>query len=271
MENFEQYPEIAIRIRKNIIEAGWASGVRGGHFGGSLSVVDILTVLYKTILKYDVKNPLKTDRDRFILSKGHCAQALYAALHEFGFISKEQLLSFNADNGDFPSHCVLNPQYGIELSSGSLGIGLSFAIGQALALNQQIKHYVLVGNGELNEGSVWEAIMFAGHKNIDSICLILDDNGMQLDGFSNTILPISNWKEKFSAFLWDVVEIDGHNFNEIEKALTTIHTGRPLAIIAHTVKGKGISFMENNPQWHHHSLNQEQYNQALIELGDALC
>lgn len=256
----------AKNIRKNILDAGFACGVKGGHFGGSLSIADIMAVLYGKVMHYDINNPSDENRDRFILSKGHCAQALYATLCEFGFITREQLLSFNANGGDFPSHCVKKPKFGIELSSGSLGLGLSFVIGQALGLGNKINFFVMVGNGEMNEGSFWEAAMFAGHKKISSVCAIIDDNQMQLDGFSKNIMPVSDWGEKLKAFGWTVVEIDGHDLNAIETAFKTERNGKPLAIVAHTIKGKGVSFMEGNPEWHHNKLDEEQYVTACEEL-----
>lgn len=256
----------AKNIRKNILDAGFACGVKGGHFGGSLSIADIMAVLYGKIMRYDINNPSDENRDRFILSKGHCAQALYATLCEFGFITREQLLSFNANGGDFPSHCVRKPALGIELSSGSLGLGLSFAIGQALGSNGKIDLYVMVGNGEMNEGSFWEAAMFAGHKKISSVCAIIDDNQMQLDGHSGDIMPVSDWGNKLKAFGWTVAEIDGHDLDAIENAFKTERNGKPLAIVAHTVKGKGVSFMEGNPEWHHNKLTDEQYVLACEEL-----
>jgi transketolase len=260
----------AKNIRKNILDAGHACGVKGGHFGGSLSIADIMAVLYGKIMRYNINNPLDENRDRFILSKGHCAQALYATLYEFGFIAREQLLSFNANGADFPSHCVRKPALGIELSSGSLGLGLSFAIGEALGLNGKSNLYVMVGNGEMNEGSFWEAAMFAGHKKISSVCAIIDDNQMQLDGMSENIMPVFDWAEKLKSFGWTVAEIDGHDLGAIENAFKTERNGKPLAIVAKTIKGKGISFMENNPEWHHNKLNDEQYAVACEELERGL-
>lgn len=251
----------ANNIRKHILEAGNQSA--SAHYGGSLSCADILTYVFSIM-----KNNDNTNRDRFILSKGHCALALYATLFEYGFITKEELLSFNANNSLFPSHCVKNIEKGIELSSGSLGMGLSFAIGQAIALkrkNINNKIFVLTGNGEANEGEFWEAVMFAGHKNIDNLILILDNNNLQNDGRSKDVLNITKWKEKFEAFNWNTVEIDGNNMEEIVNAFEN-NKKYPLVIISNTIKGKGISFMENVPKWHHNSLTEEEYNQAMKEL-----
>ncbi|MFR3313010.1 MAG: transketolase [Alphaproteobacteria bacterium] len=260
MNIFEQR---ARNIRKNIILSS-AGGITS-HFGGSLSGVEVLTYIYSIM---NIKN--NEDRDRFILSKGHCALLLYSTLCEFGYITKDELRTFDQNGSYFSAHCVLNRKAGIELTSGSLGMGLSFALGQALALkrkNLDNKIYVLVGNGEANEGAFWEAVMFAGAKKINNIVLILDNNGMQLDGFSKDILPITSWFSKFVAFGWNSVEINGHDFNEIDKAFRML-SEKPLAIIANTIKGKGISFMENNPDWHHSSLSEEEYNQALKELEE---
>ncbi len=251
----------AKNIRKNIIETGFKS--KSAHFGGSLSCTDILTYVFSIFKKENMEN-----RDRFILSKGHCALGLYGALAEFNYITQEELHTFNSNGGQFPSHCVKNIEKNIELSSGSLGLGLGYAIGQAIALRKKglnNKIYVLSGNGEANEGSFWEGCMFIGAKKINNIILILDNNKMQCDGFSKDVLNVSNWVDKFSSFGFEAIEIDGHNFEEIKNAFST-KTDKPIAIIANTIKGKGILFMENNPDWHHGSLNEIEYNQALKEL-----
>ena len=250
-------------IRKNIIEAGYKS--KSAHYGGSLSSADVLAYVFSVFKKENNQN-----RDRFILSKGHCALVLYSALAEFNYITKEELLTFNMNGGNFPSHCVKNLEKNIELSSGSLGMGLGYAAGQAIALKNKglnNKIYVLSGNGETNEGSFWEAVMFIGAKKLNNIVLILDCNKMQLDGYSKDVLDIEAWKDKFTSFGFEAVEIDGHDFNEIIKAFLTL-TNKPLVIIANTIKGKGVSFMENNPKWHHSSMTEEEYNQALKELAE---
>lgn len=252
-------------IRRNILEAGHKAGAM--HFGGSLSMVDVMTYLYGEEMRYDAKNPEWAERDRFIQSKGHCGLALYGTLCEFGLISREQLMSIDDNGGDFPSHAVRNVKFGIEVSSGSLGLGTSFAIGQALSVSQQV--YVLVGNGEINEGSFWEAAMFAGAKKVANLCVTVDDNQMQLDGPSAGVMPVSNWGERLAAFGWTVAEADGHNFDSLRAAYKTSRNGRPLAVIAHTVKGKGVSFMENASEWHHDKMTEEQYQQAMHENGGA--
>jgi len=264
--------EHAQNIRRNILEAGYKAGAM--HFGGALSIADILAMLYGEVMRYDVTNPTWEERDRFILSKGHCGLALYAALAEFGFITHEQLMTVDDNGGDFPSHCVQHVEYGIELSSGSLGLGLSFAIGQALGLQPSTSNlqppqlYVVVGNGEANEGSFWEAVMFAGAKGVSNVCLILDDNGMQLDGFSADVMPVTNWGERLAAFGWMVAAAEGHDFASLRTAFQTPRNGKPIAVIAKTVKGKGVSFMENVPAWHHNKMTEEQYNMAMAEVEE---
>lgn len=255
----------ARNIRTHIIKAGYAGAY--AHFGGSLSAVDIMAVLFGTVMNFHPGNKNQKDRDRFILSKGHCALALYAALFEFGFIHEEQLLSFNRNGGDFPTHCVKNSDLGIELSSGSLGLGLSFGIGQALALKDMSRVFVLAGNGETNEGSFWEAIMLAGSMKLKNICLIVDNNSMQNDGHSDTILSPKYLDGSFRSFGWEEAHIDGHSVSELKETLMRHPAEKPLVIVAHTVKGKGISFMENHPDWHHNRLSEELYQQAMQECG----
>lgn len=270
MVNSLELKKTANNIRKNIINIGNKSA--SAHFGGSLSSVDILTYIF-SIMNFDTKNMVNNDRDRFILSKGHCALGLYSALFEFGLITEDDLLSFNQDTKDFPTHCVQNIKKGIEVSSGSLGLGLSLGLGKAIALkkrNINKRVFVLAGNGELNEGSLWESIMFAGHKQLDNITLIVDDNGMQNDGASLNVMPVINWSEKLKVFNWQVVDVNGHDFEEMAKAFNISYEGKPLAIVAHTVKGKGISFMENNGKWHHGKLSEEEYQTAISDLEGAV-
>lgn len=260
--------ESAKNIRKNILATGNIKGM--AHFGGSLSCADVLTVLYGHQMKYDLKDLENENRDRFILSKGHCALALYSTLCEFGIISEDELKTFNQSDGDFPTHAVQNLKKGIEVSSGSLGLGLSYAIGLAIAAKrkkQQHKIYVLIGNGELNEGSLWESIMFAGHNALDNLVIIVDNNCMQNDGASENIVCLGNCSEKINTFGWNTVDVDGHNIDEIVKAFNAADGKKPLAIVAHTTKGKGVSFMENASEWHHSKMTPEQFEQAMSELG----
>ena len=254
----------ACNIRRSILEAGHKAGAM--HFGGSLSVVEILAFLYGEEMRYNVTDPERCDLDRLIVSKGHCGLGLYAALNEFGVITKDQLLTVGVNGGDFPPQLMRNPRYGIEMSSGSLGLGLSFAIGQAISLTHS-NVFALVGNGEANEGSFWEAVMFAGAKKCENLCVILDDNRLQLDGESTAVMPIDNWAERFAAFGWTVAEADGHNFDSLRSAFKTSRQGSPLVVVANTVKGKGVLFMENVPGWHHGKMTEEQYRQALTENG----
>ncbi len=256
--------EHARNIRRNILDAGYKAGAM--HFGGSLSIADIMSYLYGEKMRYEAANPTWEGRDRFILSKGHCGLALYAALCEFRFMTHDQLMTVDDNGGLFPSHCVQNLQHGIELSSGSLGLGLSFGIGQALALKDGQRVFVVAGNGEANEGSFWEAAMFAGHKRVTNLHLVIDDNKMQLDGNSSSVMPVNNWAEKLHAFGWTAVEADGHDFKSLHVAFETLHSDGPLAVVAHTTKGKGVPFMENAPEWHHGKMTEEQYKTALAGL-----
>lgn len=256
--------EHARNIRRNILEAGHKAGMI--HYGGALSMADLLAYLYGEGMRHDPARPEWEGRDRFILSKGHCGVALYAALCEFGYLTREELMSLDDNGGDFPSHCVRNVTHGIELSSGSLGIGLSFAIGQALAL-PEVRVYALVGNGEMNEGAFWEAAMFAGHKGVSNLCVVVDDNRMQLDGVSAAVMPVDDWASKLAAFHWTVAEADGHDFGAIRAAFGTERSGWPLAVVAHTLKGKGVSFMENDPEWHHARMTDGQFQTAMAETG----
>lgn len=261
-EELQKLKALALKIRKNVIEAGYHSGV-SAHYGGSLSAVEMLAYIFSVLKKENAEN-----RDRFILSKGHCALGLYAALEVFGWISHDDLFSFDQNGGDFPTHCVQNLQKGIELSSGSLAMGLSFAIGQALALKAKGLNntiFVLAGNGEANEGAFWEAVMFAGAYQINNLVLVLDDNKMQLDGDSQSVLPVAHWKEKLLAFGWDVAEVDGNNLQDIAQAFEK-RQGFPFAVVANTIKGKGIPFMENAKAWHHGKLSEAEFEAAMQAL-----
>lgn len=255
----------ARNIRRKIVEAGHKAGAM--HFGGALSMVEAITYLYGEEMRYDAKNPEWAERDRFILSKGHCGLALYATLCEFGIITEAQLMTVDSNGGDFPSHPVMNVGLGVESTTGSLGLGTSFAIGQLLALEGSSRIFVLTGNGEVNEGSFWEAAMFAGARGLDRLCVTIDDNCMQLDGASMDVLPVANWTERLAAFGWAVADAEGHDFDSLRAAYQTPRNGKPLAVVAHTVKGKGVSFMENAAAWHHNKMTEEQYQQALVDIG----
>ncbi|MDK2083423.1 transketolase [Aliarcobacter butzleri] len=259
--------DISKRIRRSIVKMNAKSFA--SHSGTALSTVDILTTLYFKIMNIDTNNPTLKTRDKFILSKGHGSSALYATLAERGYFSKDLLEGFYLDGGKLPGHLDKDAVPGVEVSSGSLGHGLAIGVGMAIAnkidkLDNQI--YVMCGDGELNEGSVWEAIMLAPHKNLNNLTLIIDYNKLQGYGKTNEVINLEPLNEKLKSFNWEVLEIDGHNFEEIEQALC-LETNKPKAIIAHTIKGKGVSYMENEFIWHYKSPNKEQLKQALEELS----
>ncbi len=263
--------ELARRIRRDILELTFRAGNEGSHIGGALSSADILAVLYGKILKHDPENPTDPGRDRFILSKGHAAVGLYAVLYEAGFLTEDELNSFETDFGLLQTHCVKNLEKGIEISSGSLGWGLSVSIGMQLAARQDKRdfyNYVLLGDGECNEGSVWEAAMLAAQLKHERIVAIIDNNHLQLDGDADLILNSRNFAARFKAFGFNVISVDGHDPDALALAfeVAKANRGSPTALIAETVKGKGVSFLENNPASHHMALNKEQYEQALAEL-----
>ena len=258
----------AKNVRKRILDMAYYSGV-STHLGGALSIVDILTVLYRDVLNYDFSNPTWEKRDRFILSKGHCVMSLFAIFVENGLISEDEIQSYMKDGSLFSSHPIMNLAHGIECSSGSLGQGISLALGIAKAAKlkkEDFKVYTLVGNGECNEGSVWETFMLAGQWKLDNFTIIIDNNGLQSDGDSANIIDLSNLTTKLSGFGFEIIEVDGHNEDELRKAYTADFNGKSKIIIANTIKGKGISFMENNNEWHHNRLIKEKYDCALSEL-----
>lgn len=264
--------DLALRIRKDIIDATYKVSLHRGktHIGGSLSMCEILSVLYGKVLKVSKDNLKSQNRNRFILSKGHGALALYAALKEVGIISLDDFLSFKDDDSHFWTHPTFSPKHGLEFASGSLGIGISLAVGTALALKlkgNSSKVYCLVGDGECDEGEVWEALSFANHHHLNNLTVIVDDNNMQLDDFTSKIVDKSNLAKRIESFGFNVVEVDGHDIESLDKAFVTSHDDMPLAVIAHTIKGKGVSFIENNPTYHTGSLTKEQYEQALAEIG----
>ena len=263
--------EMARRMRRNVIELAFKAGPNGAHLGSALSIIELTATLYGGIMRLDPRKPDWPDRDRFILSKGHGSLGLYTALSEVGFITRDQLFSFEEDGGELPGQPSMKQVFGIEFSSGSLGLGLSLGIGSALAGRRQGRDYrvfVLMGDGETNEGSVWEAAMAAAHYRLGGIVVIIDHNGMQSDGCNASIMSIdleSMWK----GFSWQTVIVDGHNIESIYCALEKAgrqREGTPLAVIAKTVKGKGISFMENNNEWHHNVLTKARYAVAVAEL-----
>ena len=267
----------ANEIRKGIVSGVHAA--KAGHPGGSLSAADIFTYLYFEEMNVDPKNPKDPDRDRFVLSKGHTAPGLYAALAEKGYFPKEDLLTLRHLGSYLQGHPDMKHIPGVDMSSGSLGQGISAAVGMALGAklqNKAFRVYTLLGDGEIQEGQVWEAAMFAGAKHLDNLVVIVDNNGLQIDGNIADVCSPYPIDKKFEAFNFHVINIDGHNFDEIRAAFKEAKEtkGMPTAIIAKTIKGKGVSFMENEASWHGSAPNDEQYAVAMADLekaGEALC
>lgn len=243
-----------------------------GTYGGSLSIADIMAVLYFDELNIDEKNPKWEDRDRLILSKGHCSPALYASLAERGYFLKQELEGFRNIKSNLQGHPNMNEVPGVDMSSGSLGQGLSVANGIAISAkldNKQYRVYCILGDGEIEEGQIWEAAMAANKYKLDNLCVIVDNNNLQIDGTIQEVIGLSNIKDKFESFGFNVLQIDGHDISQIKKAFIDAKSqkDKPTCIIAKTIKGKGISFMENQVDWHGKAPNKEQYEQAMQELG----
>jgi transketolase len=270
--DYEKLKQVATEIRKDIIRSVHAAG--SGHPGGSLSAADILATLYFHKMKVDPQNPKWEDRDRFVLSKGHGAPVLYATLAEKGFFPKEELLKLRHVDAMLQGHPDMKGTPGVEMSTGSLGQGFSTSIGMALASKLDQKNnrvYVLLGDGEVQEGIVWEAAMAAAHYKLDNLTAIMDFNGLQIDGCTDDVMCINPIADKWESFRWHVVVIDGHNYEEIVNALDEAEAtkGKPTMIIAKTIKGKGVSFMENQVGWHGNAPKKEDAEKALEELGGA--
>ena len=246
-----------------------AAGAAGAHLGGGLSMIEIMSALYFAVLRYDARNPLWEQRDRFILSKGHGAPALYAALSLAGFIDEKEFATFKANGTRLTGHPHMDLERGIEFSSGSLGQGLALGVGSALALRRKgnglSRVFVLVGDGEINEGSIWEAAMSAAHFELSNLVAIVDNNGLQYDGATRDVMSMGDLPAKWESFGWAARPVDGHDVAALIDALQA-PAGKPLAVIARTVKGKGVSFMEHNRAWHHARLTQAQFDQAMAEL-----
>ena len=260
----------AAEIRCGIIKAIHNAG--SGHPGGSLSAADIVTALYFDEMNVDPKNPKMKGRDKFILSKGHAGPVQYSALAVKGYYPMEDFMTLRKLGSKFQGHPDMHKVPGIEMSTGSLGQGISAAGGMALANkldNDPGRIYVLLGDGEIQEGIVWEALMSAAHYKLDNIVAILDHNGLQIDGKNEDVMTVAPVVEKFQAFGWNVIQIDGHDFEQILDAFKQARAckGKPTMIVAETIKGKGVSFMENNAGWHGKAPDEEQTKQALAELG----
>lgn len=259
----------AAKVRLGIIEGVYHA--KSGHPGGSLSSADLFTYLYFKEMKIDPKNPRDPNRDRFVLSKGHCAPGLYAALAQRGYFPESELQKLRHIGAMLQGHPDMKGTPGVDMSSGSLGQGISAAVGMAMAGKldgKPYRVYTLLGDGESEEGQVWEAAMFAGHKKLDNLCVIVDCNGLQIDGPVDKVGGPEPLDEKFQAFGFEVMTIDGNDFIEIEKAFSAARncTGKPFAILAKTVKGKGVSFMEGQVGWHGKAPNAEEYEIAKKEL-----
>lgn len=276
MENIE-LQKTANEIRKGIVTA--VHSAKSGHPGGSLSAADIFTFLYFEEMNIDPQNPKKPDRDRFVLSKGHVAPAFYSTLAHRGFFPVEDLPTLRHTGSYLQGHPDMKHIPGVDMSSGSLGQGFSAAVGMALAGkmdNASYRVYALAGDGELEEGQIWEASMFAGHRKLDNLTLVVDNNGLQIDGKIEDVCSPYPIDKKFEAFNFHVINIDGHDFDQIRAAFQEARNtkGMPTAIIAHTTKGKGVSFMENEVSWHGAAPNDEQYEVAMEDLrkvGESLC
>ncbi len=266
----EDLKKVANTLRREIIEM--THGAKSGHPGGSLSACEILTALYFKEMRVDPKNPKWEDRDRFVLSKGHATPVLYATLSERGFFPKEELSKFRKIDSMLQGHPDMKGIPGVDMSTGSLGQGLAAANGMALSAkldNKDFRVYALVGDGEIQEGIIWEATMLAAHYQLDNLTVFIDHNGLQIDGFNKDVMNIEPIDKKFEAFGWNVLKIDGHDFGQIFDALENSKKtkGKPTLIIANTIKGKGVSFMENQASWHGTAPNAEQAQKAFAELG----
>ena len=267
--NIEKLKEISKNIRRNIIEAVYNG--KSGHPGGSLSIADILAVLYFNQMNVDINNPKWENRDRFILSKGHCSPALYGTLAEKGFFDKEKLKTFRKIDSNMQGHPDMNKIPGVDMTSGSLGQGLSVSNGIAISGKidkKDYRVYCILGDGEIEEGQVWEAAMSSNKYKLDNLCVIVDNNNLQIDGTIEDIMNPYPIDEKFKSFGFEVIKIDGHNIEEIINAFEKAKQikGRPTAIIAKTIKGKGVSYMENIVDWHGKAPNDEEYKIAMEEL-----
>lgn len=271
-EKIRQLEINACKARMGVIEGTF--NAKSGHPGGSLSAVDILTCLYFSKMRVDPQNPKDPDRDRLVLSKGHAAPALYAVLALRGYFPFDELKTLRKSDARLQGHPSMRMLPGLDMSTGSLGQGISAAVGMALAgkLDQKdYKVYTILGDGECEEGQVWEASMFAAHKKLDNLVAFVDFNNLQIDGTLDEVNAPTPLPEKFAAFGWDVMEIDGNNIPEILDALDRVTMdGKPTAIIAKTIKGKGVSYMENACGWHGKAPNKDEYDTAMAELNDEL-
>lgn len=259
--------KIGIHVRKDCIRV--QKKVKSGHLGGAFSALEMMIYLYFEKMNIDPNNPLKKDRDIFILSKGHASIGYYSILARRGYFSLEELMTYRKINSRLQGHSHIDDAPGIECSTGSLGQGISFGLGLALGYtrqNMKNKVYVMIGDGELEEGQNWEAILLQKHLNLNNLIIIVDNNNFQLDDTCMNVLSLDRLQDKFNSFGYNVINIDGNNFCEINKGFQKLHKTQPNVIISNTVKGKGISFMENKVEWHAKKVNEEEYLSALKEL-----
>ena len=270
-EIIKKINNFALNSRKNILDMALAAGASSSHFGGALSMVEVVSTLFASQMKIDNNNPNYEDRDRFILSKGHACLVYYAALCEIGHLKKSELETFEKNDSNLLGHPVLNKDLGIDFSTGSLGMGLSLGIGVAIACKKKDKNYkvyVVIGDGECNEGSVWEAAMAASNFNLDNLHVVIDNNGFQQTGSNKEIMNSDSLVEKWKSFGWETTELDGHNVSELFNYFeVSKKIKKPKALIAKTIKGKGFSFSENNNDWHHSILTKSLYEKALNEIN----
>lgn len=268
MDKVDQIQDLAKAIRLTSLEMARACGKNGSHLGGGLSPVDIFACLFGGVLNLSPSNSVSEDRDRLVISKGHCVLSYYSALYLKGFLTKADIESFEVSGSHFHGHAMRNLHKGIEFSGGSLSMGMSFAVGEAYACKLKglrNRVFCLVGDGECDEGLIWEAAMAASHFNLGNFTLIVDRNHLQYDGLTASVMNTNSLPRKFEAFGFHVVEVDGHSAQELLDAFT-IESPKPKCIIANTVKGKGVSFMEGVKEWHHHTLTEEEYQTALNEI-----
>ena len=269
MKSIQELKEVSKSIRKNILGMAFTAGSSSAHIGGALSIADIIGTLFAKKIKFREGDPYFEGRDRFILSKGHACLAYYASLFENKFLDKNDLLSFEKNGSDLLGHPVRNMKKGIEFSTGSLGMGLSLGIGVALSLKKKklSNHiYIILGDGECNEGSVWEAAMCASHYKLNNITVIVDNNNFQQTGSNDQIMSLGDLSLKWKSFNWSTSVIDGHNFEQINSSLEKNIIDGPNVIIAKTIKGKGVSIFENNNSWHHAVITKKIYDEAMLEI-----
>ena len=271
MVDMKKTQELAKKVRRDIVDLTYKAGTNGTHIGGSLSIVEILSVLYNDIMKYNKNDMVNENRDRFIMSKGHGAMAQYAVMHRVGILSADDIATFKKDGSSFSTHPYMNVAKGIEFSTGSLGHGLSLGVGSALALKRKnitAKVFVMMGDGECDEGSIWEAAMSAANFNLDNLVLIIDKNRLQLDGFIENIMKQGVLEDKWKSFGWKTCACNGHDVEDIYRTFTEVlkDQTQPTVIFAHTIKGKGVSFIENQYNWHIGVLNDDLYQKAVKEL-----